>query len=174
MAEKRKMVSAIFRNRLDAEQALDYLHAQGYRDDEINVLMSDKMDWTAASPEEHRTGAGPHVAEGAGVGGAIGTAIGAAAAGIAAIGTSIAIPGLGLLVAGPIAAGLAGAGVGAVTGGTIGALVGLGMDAPNAEAWNEAIRRGAVALGVYPRNKDDVSRLEDKFREFNGESVCYC
>ena len=48
-------------------------------------------------------------------------------AAIAAIGTSLVIPGLGLVVAGPLAAALAGAGAGGTAGGLIGALVGHGM-----------------------------------------------
>lgn len=43
---------------------------------------------------------GNKAAEGAGVGGAIGGTLGGLAAAIAAIGTSLAIPGLGLIVAG--------------------------------------------------------------------------
>jgi hypothetical protein len=61
--------------------------------------------------------------ESAGVGGAIGVTAGATLATVAAIGTSIAIPGLGVVIAGPIAAALAGAGAGGLTGGIIGALI---------------------------------------------------
>jgi len=61
--------------------------------------------------------------ESAGVGGAIGVTAGATLATVAAIGRSIAIPGLGVVIAGPIAAALAGAGAGGLTGGIIGALI---------------------------------------------------
>ena len=44
-----------------------------------------------------------------------------------AVGSTIAVPGLGLVVAGPIAAALAGAGAGAAAGGLIGAMVGAGI-----------------------------------------------
>ena len=47
---------------------------------------------------------GSKAAEGAGVGGAIGGTVGAILAAIAAVGTTIAIPGLGLVIAGPLAA----------------------------------------------------------------------
>jgi len=50
--------------------------------------------------------------EGAGKGAAIGGTVGATLAAIAAIGTSVALPGIGLLIAGPLAAGIAGAGAG--------------------------------------------------------------
>jgi hypothetical protein len=174
MADKRLLVSAVFRDRLDAEQALDYLRGLGYSDDDINVLMSDKMHaMFNARPHEGEHGPKRNVAEGMGVGGAIGTALGAAAAGLAAIGTTIALPGLGILVAGPIAAALAGAGAGAVTGGVIGAFVGLGINEQNAEVWQEALREGGIVIGVHPRSTEDVPRIQAKFREFHGESVVY-
>ena len=44
-------------------------------------------------------------------------------AAVAAAGTSLAIPGLGVVIAGPLAAALAGAGAGAATGGLLGAQV---------------------------------------------------
>jgi hypothetical protein len=178
MAKDQKIVTAVFRDRFDAERAFDYLRGRGYLDSEINVLMSDKTR-SAFYPSGMGGEGGKHEAgtlatEGMGVGGAIGTAVGAAIAAIAAIGTSIAIPGLGLVVAGPLAAALAGGGAGAVTGGLIGALVGAGMTEQNAQAYQEALRNGGVAIGVVPRNSDDADEVQKKFKELNGENVCYC
>jgi hypothetical protein len=175
MPQKKLMVTGVFRKRLDAEQAFEYLNQIGYRDSEMNVLMSDKPPTTEEplSPAEERIGTTGHAAEGAGVGGAIGTVVGATAAGIAAIGTSLAIPGLGLIIAGPVAAALAGAGVGAVTGGVIGALAGTGVTEQNAEAYMAALREGGVVIGVVPHSTDDIQAIEKKFKELNGESVCY-
>ena len=64
---------------------------------------------------------------GAGIGGAIGSTVGAIIAAVAAVGTSLALPGLGLVIAGPLAAAIAGAGAGAAGDGLIGARVG-GME----------------------------------------------
>jgi hypothetical protein len=181
MAERKKMVHAVFRDRYDAERAFDFLYARGYRDSDINVLMSDKTRSTyytstamGKKAEETKHKAGTLATEGMGVGGAIGTAVGATLGAVAAIGTSLAIPGLGLVVAGPIAAALAGGGAGAVTGGLIGALVGSGMTEQNAQAYEEALRNGGVALAVAPRNDDDADAVEKKFKELNGENVCCC
>jgi hypothetical protein len=168
------MVSALFADRADAQAAHGWLIDQGYQADEINVLMSDA---TRTHYAEHAPrapiSANTHAADGMGIGGAIGTAVGATLAAVAAIGTSLALPGLGLLVAGPLAAALAGGGAGAVTGGLIGLLVGLGIPEQNAEAYQEALREGGVILGVAPR-EDDADRIEEQFRKFNGEAICYC
>jgi hypothetical protein len=174
--EQKKLVHAVFRDRFDAERAFDYLHTKGYLDSEINVLMSDKTRSTyyPASQEKEKHEAGSLATEGMGVGGAIGTAVGATLGAIAAIGTSVAIPGLGLVIAGPIAAALAGGGAGAVTGGLIGTLVGAGMTEQNAKAYEEALRNGGLAIGVVPHSDEDAGVIEKKFREYNGENVCYC
>lgn len=173
MTDRRKIVTGVFRNRIDAERAFDYLHAHGYSDSEIDVLMSDK---TRASyyPASEKHEAGTMAQEGMGIGGAIGTAVGAALGAVVAIGTSIAIPGLGLVVAGPIAAALAGGGAGAATGGLIGLLVGAGITDENAQAYQEALRRGGTVIGVCPHNDDHASMIQKKFKDLNGENVCYC
>jgi hypothetical protein len=177
MAEKnQKMVVAVFRDRNDSEQAFDYLYHLGYSDRDINVLMSDKTrtTWYPEREGETRHKAGTRAEEGMGLGGAIGTALGATLAAVAAIGTSIAIPGLGLVIAGPIAAAFAGAGAGAVTGGFLGALVGAGFIQQDAEAYEEALRNGGIVIGVVPTNRDHANAIEQRFKELNGENVCYC
>ena len=177
MADRKKMVHAVFRDRYDAERAFDFLYARGYRDSDVNVLMSDRTRTTfypATSKDESKHPAGTLATEGMGVGGAIGTAVGATLGAIAAIGTAVAIPGLGLVVAGPIAAALAGGGAGAVTGGLIGALVGAGMTEQNAQAYEEALRNGGVALAVVPHNDDDADDIEERCKQLGGENVCYC
>src|SRR5437763_9383576 len=113
------------RYRSDPDMPFDYPRARGYSNNEINVLMSDKTRSSFLSTVgEDKHEAGSLAAEGMGIGGAVGTAVGATIAAVAAIGTSVAIPGLGLVIAGPLAAGLAGGGAGAVAGGLIGALFG--------------------------------------------------
>src|SRR5262245_37910116 len=173
--QRKKMVTGVFRDRYDAERAFDYRHTAGYLDSEVNVLMSDRTRASYYPGQQHeRYEAGTMATEGMGVGGAIGTAVGATLAAVAAIGTSIAIPGLGLVVAGPLAAALAGGGAGAVAGGLVGALVGWGIPEQNAEAYSAALREGGVVLGVVPRNNDDASAIKDEFQKLNGDNVCYC
>jgi hypothetical protein len=175
MATKRKMVTAVFRDPVNAQRAHDALRRRGYTDTEINVLMSDKTRSTYFSGEEPGSiKAGTMATEGMGVGGAIGTALGAAVAAIAAIGSNLFLPGLGLVVAGPLAAAFAGGGAGAVAGGLIGALVGAGIPEENAKAYHEALREGGVVIGVVPHNKDDANAVEKEFRELKGDDVCYC
>src|SRR5262245_58655490 len=98
MDQKKQMVTAAFRNQVDAERAFDALRALGYLDSEIDVLMSDKTrrSWYAQPGQKHE--AGSMMAEGMAAGGAVGTAVGAALGAVAAIGTTLALPGLGVIV----------------------------------------------------------------------------
>ena len=60
------------------------------------------------------------------------------------LGTSLVIPGLGLIIAGPLAAGLAGAGAGGITGGLIGALVGSGIPEDRAKIYEDGKLNGTM------------------------------
>lgn len=177
MATKQKMVTAVFRDPVNAQRAHDALRRRGYTDNEINVLMSDKTRSTYFSGQEAGSiKAGTMGVEGMGVGGAIGTAVGATIAALVAIGTTLAIPLTGgtiLLVAGPLAAALAGGGAGAVAGGLIGGLVGLGIPEENATAYHEALREGGVVIGVHPHSDDDASEIKREFKDMHGDNVCY-
>ena len=176
-SKKESMVSAVFRDRIQAQKAHDWLLDHGYTSSEINVLMSDKTRATyyaEVGDDEGRMNVGNQATEGMAIGGAIGTAVGASIAAVMAIGTSIAIPGLGLIVAGPLAAALAGGGAGAVAGGTIGGLVGLGIPESNVSAYEAALREGGVVLGVVPHSAEDGSHVKTFFEKNGGENVCYC
>lgn len=176
MAQSRareKMVTAVFRDRAKAQMAYSWLLKQGYNPHDVHVLMSEGTRTYFAEHDEPIE-ASLHVAEGASVGGAVGTAIGATLGAVAAMGTSIAIPGLGLLIAGPLAAALAGGGAGAVAGGLIGALVGLGIPESNVKAYEEALREGGVVIGVQPKTKDDGKRIQQYFETVKADNVCYC
>src|SRR5436190_14874612 len=90
---RKKMVTAVFRDRYNAELAFEALRRRGYRDTEINVLMSESTRATYYSnKEEGKMSSGSKVGEGAAVGGAVGTAVGAGIAAVLAIGTTVAIP----------------------------------------------------------------------------------
>jgi hypothetical protein len=166
------MVTGMFRDRESTEKAYRALHERGYTKDEINLIMSDETRKKHFSGDDVKdTEIGTKAAEGAGKGSAIGGTIGAVAGVIAAIGTSLVIPGLGVLIAGPIAAGLAGAGAGGIAGGIIGALVGSGIPEARAKLYESGIKNGNVVLGVRPRNAEDAKYFEENWRNNKGEEI---
>lgn len=161
---KKHILTGMFRDRASAERAYNNMYERGYRDEDINIMMSDdtrKKYFSNNSDNGEETNFGNKALEGAGTGTAIGGAIGATAGIIAALGTSIAIPGLGLIIAGPLVAGLAGAGAGGVTGGLIGALVGAGIPEDRAKKYEQGIKEGHIVMGVRPKNETDASYIEN-------------
>ncbi|MGI4822378.1 MAG: hypothetical protein ACRYFV_14300 [Janthinobacterium lividum] len=163
--------SGIFRDRSSAEKAYQSLHERGYGKDDVNLLMSDDTRKTHFGEDSAHTELGDKAMEGAGVGSAIGGTAGAIIGAIAAIGTSVALPGLGLIIAGPLAAALAGAGAGGLTGGLVGALVGSGIPEEHAAEYEEGIKNGGIVMGVKPRNAEDAKYFEDQFRSNNADKV---
>lgn len=169
--KRSSMVTGLFRDRESAEQAYGSLTTRGYTKDDVNLLMSDDTRKKHFTDDGRETEIGNKALEGAGTGAAIGGTIGATLAAIAAIGTTLALPGLGLLIAGPIAAGLAGAGAGGATGGIIGALVGAGIPEERVKRYEEGIKNGGIVMGVTPRSDDDALYFEQEWKRNRGEDV---
>ncbi len=157
-------VSGLFKDRESAESAYLSLVERGYGTDDVNILMSEETRKRYFGGETRETALGDKALEGAGIGSAIGGTTGAVLAAIAAIGTNVIIPGLGLTISGPLAAALAGGGAGSLTGGLIGALVGAGIPEERARVYDEGIRRGDIYLGVNPRNEDDAAHFEREWK----------
>ena len=157
-------VSKVFRTRDEADLAYNDLVKQGYTQDEINVMMSDRTRDTHFSKDLHHDSAlGDKVADNAGTGSLIGGGIGAVVGAIAAIGSNVLLPGLGLIIAGPLAAGLVGAGAGAATGGLIGALTGMGVPEEEATRYRDDIKEGGIYMGYKPRNENDARSTYDRW-----------
>jgi hypothetical protein len=147
------------------------LHERGYTKDDINLVMSGETRKKHFSCDVKETEIGTKAAEGAGKGSAIGSTVGAITGVVLALGTSLVIPGLGLIVAGPIAAGLAGAGAGGITGGIIGALIGSGIPEERAKLYESGFKNGNIVMVVHQRNDEDAKYLENNWRTNQGEEI---
>ena len=165
------MVTGLFHDRESAERAYGSLEQRGYGKDDVNLVMSDETRNKHFVVDNRETELGNKALKGAGTGAAIGGTVGATLAAIAAVGTTLALPGLGLLVAGPIAAALAGAGAGGATGGLIGLLVGAGIPEERVKDYEEGIKKGGIVMGVTPRNSEDAQYFEQEWKKNRGEEV---
>src|SRR5688572_20030091 len=92
-----RMVTGLFPDRASAERAYSSISTRGYTKDDVNLMMSDDARKTHFKDSD--TELGSKAAEGAGIGAGIGGTIGAVLAGIAAVGTTLVLPGVGLVVA---------------------------------------------------------------------------
>jgi len=119
MAGKNTAVYGIYANRGLAENAVDRLLAQGFRNEDISVMLQDNVGTKDFAHEKHTK-----APEGTAAGAAAGATVGGTLGLLAGVG-ALAIPGLGpFIAAGPIMATLAGMGSGGLVGGVVGALVG--------------------------------------------------
>jgi hypothetical protein len=165
------ILTGLFSDKESSEGAYRSLRDRGYSDDEINVIMSEdtRKKWYNNDEDSEL---GTKAAEGTGYGSAIGGTLGAIIGGISAIGTNLVLPGLGLIVWGPIAAALAGAGAGGVTGGLIGALVGWGIPEDRARAYETGVKNGGTVLGVTPRSDEDAEFFENEWKtNYRGQDI---
>ena len=164
------MMTGLFRDRESTEGAYQSLRERGYSDDEINVMMSD--DTRKKYYGDGDSEVGNNALEGAGVGAIAGGTLGAILGGVATVTSNLIFPGLGLVLAGPIAAALAGAGAGAITGGVGGALIGWGIPEETAKHYENGIREGGTVVGVTPRSSDDADYFENEWRDrYRGEYI---
>jgi uncharacterized membrane protein len=142
MAEPKPIVG-LFDDVSDAHDLIRELIDFVIKGDDISLIMNN----ADGSP---MTDEGNSVAIGAGVGSLGGLLVGL---------TAIALPGIGPVIgAGWVATALISAGVGAVTGGLIGGLTGVGVPDYRAEYYAEGVRRGGALVVV--RNAGD---LADRF-----------
>jgi hypothetical protein len=171
LGNKKPLLTGMFSDRESAEKAYGTLHERGYTSEDVNLIMSDETRRKHFAHDHGNSELGTKAMEGLGTGSAIGGTIGAIAGIVAAIGTSIVLPGLGLVIAGPIAAGLAGAGAGGITGGIIGALVGWGIPEDRAKRYASGLKEGKIVMGVHPKNEEDARHLENTWRTHRAEDI---
>jgi uncharacterized protein (TIGR02271 family) len=145
-----KTVVGLFDDRAAAQDAVRELTAGGFRGDEVSVV-SKKPDGKGVEVEYVEEDGHKQIedmAKGAGAG----AAIGGAAALLLSL-TALSIPGIGpVLAAGPLAALIAGGGIGATAGGLVSGLTRLGLGDEEAHTYAEGLKRGGTLVTV---NTDD-------------------
>ena len=143
-------VAGIFDNAIHANSALSSLLDADFKKEDISIIVSDNVKHVIfpAPVDDESTRSTKGGAAGALFGGAAGALI----AGLTAVG-SIAIPGLGLAVAGPMIAILAGAGTGAAIGGLSGALISAGFAVDEAKKYEEEVKAGKAVVIVYTNDE---------------------
>jgi len=151
--------TGLFSNRDSADKAVNDLRALGFEPTDISVVMNND------TRERHLLNQkGNNAVEGLAAGAAVGGTLTAIVAGLMATGTIAAVAATGgaaaPLLAGPIAAALAGAGAGGLGGGVIGALVGAGVPKETAHQYDSAINDGSILIGVNAHGREkEIERL---------------
>jgi uncharacterized membrane protein len=148
-------VTAVYKTRAGAEEALRRMEVIGIADNQISILSSDETRGKAFEIEK-----GSKTDEGFAAGATMGGLVGAVIAGVLSAG-AIAIPGMNLVVSGYLISALAGLGAGAATGGLIGALVGAGFEENEAKFYENELREGNILLAVKVRDGDQKKQVKE-------------
>lgn len=159
------IITGTFKSRPEANAAVSRLLASGFPERDISVLMSD-----ATKGREFSVETKSKMSEGAAVGGVSGGALGAIVAGLAAVG-ALAIPGVGILAAGPVVAALAGMAAGGAAGGAVGALIGLGIPEHQAKIYADELKNGGILIGVHTDSSERAELARDVFRGMDVQAV---
>jgi hypothetical protein len=138
-------VVGIFETRTEAESAIQRLKESGIAPDAISIAMKDVRE---SGDLVDSTGVHDLSGEGATAGAVSGAAVGSLI-GLALVGSTFVLPGVGtFLIGGPLAAALAGAGIGAASGGLLGALIGAGIPEAEAEHYATGIEQGHILIST--------------------------
>ena len=156
----RRTVIGVFDRFQQADEAAAALHAAGFGEEDISVVRQEEGSAPAVSADETKANAG--VVTGVSVGAVIGGALGLAA---------LAIPGLGLVVAGPLAAALGGAVAGGALGALAGSFAGLGVPTEQAKEYEQAVRSGGVVVAVKTPDEESAQRATELLGRFGARSA---
>jgi len=166
MTNNRHTVVGVFDGPNHAEQALNGLKNAGFTPEQVSVVAKESSE---TRQMVGNTGMGD--GEAAGSGAVAGTVIGGIAGWLFGI-SALAIPGIGPIVgAGIIGTTLAGAGIGAATGGLIGALTAEGVDEADAKGYEENVRQGSILLTAHAMSNEQEQQAREIFNSVSGGSV---
>jgi Protein of unknown function (DUF3341) len=166
MAGKNTAAFGIYKTRAGAENAVEALRQEQFRNTDISVMLPENQG-TKDFAHEKNTKAPEGAATGAGSGALVGGTLGW----LAGIG-ALAIPGLGpFIAAGPIMAALAGAGVGGAVGGLTGALVGMGIPEYEAKRYEGRVKEGGILLSVHCDDSKWTKKAKEILERTGAEDV---
>ena len=160
-----KTVSGVLSSEHKIEELLEALNNGGVNRDQIDIIMSDKTrdQYTSLSKENKAP-------EGASLGGVSGGILGGIIGGLTMAG-SLLIPGVNLLVSGPIIGALAGTAAGAAAGGFVGALVGLGIPEFEAKAYQKELEAEGNVLVVAHVVSENVPEVQKCFKQYGAKET---
>jgi len=165
------MVTGLFKDSKSVDRAYQSVARRGYGTGDINVVMSDDTRKRYFSDDRHiNNEQGSKAAEGGELGGPIGGTIGTIIPALIAVGV-VALPGLGLVLAGPLAVALAAAGAAGVAVGLIGALSDWGIPEERVQQYQAGINDGGILMGVKPRSDEDARHIKQQWEAIGGQHV---
>jgi len=168
---KTKTHAALFADKTSAEAAYNAAIQRGLLPENVNIVMSAATRKKYYPTTVVKTEAGDKSVEGLAVGGAVGGTVLGVIGAVVALSSTIVVPGLGLVIAGPLAAGLIGAGAGSIAGGFVGALIGAGIPQEHAAIFENGVKKGDILISVTSDNLDDEDALIADWKKFKARDI---
>jgi hypothetical protein len=164
------MVTGLFADGDSVERAYEAVVERGYDRGDVNAVMSDDTRRRLLSEDPQvEADLGRKSNEGGELGGPTGGRIGILISIVAAVGASLALP--GLVVAGPLAVALASAGAAGAAAGLIGVLADWGIPEQRVREYEAGVHDGGILVSVKARNDDDARYIEQRWRALGGTHV---
>ena len=165
-------VTAVFEGPEAIERAYEVAVARGYEIGDVNVVMSEETRRQYYSkPGEIKSEIAKKSVEGGELGGPTGGRIGIAISIAAAVGAAIAVPGLGFVMAGPLAVAAASAGAAGLAAGLLGAIAHWGLPQTRVSEYEAEITDGHVLIGVQTRSVDDARAIAREWEAIGGRHI---
>ena len=162
----------MFSDGQSAERAYQACVERGYATGEVNVVMSEETRKRLISDGSGTTTQLAHrEAEGGELGGPTGGRVEILVTIFAAVGAALALPALGFVVAGPIAAALAGAGAAGLAAGLIGTLGDWGIPQEGVRLYETGIKDGGILMMVEARSDEDARQIAQQWKAVGGRDV---
>ncbi|OCA87692.1 low temperature-induced protein [Bacillus sp. FJAT-27225] len=164
---EKQIIGGVFDSQEEAVLAIETLKAKGFEPNNLSVFAKnddivDEIELrTDVEPVDGDKNPTKKIGKGFGIGAGTGGVIGGITGLIAEIGL-LAIPGIGpLAAAGPLAATLTGAAVGATGGGIVGALTGAGIPENDAEEYEKFVKEGNILIfaEVEEHQRQDIQNV---------------
>ena len=169
-----RRVTGLFSDGQSAESAYQACARRGYETGDVNVVMSEE---TRKRLIHDGSGTTTHLAqrdaEGGELGGPTGGRVEILVTIFAAVGAALALPALGFVVAGPIAAALASAGAAGVAAGLIGTLGDWGIPQEGVRLYETGIRDGGILMMVEARSDEDARQIAQQWKAAGGRDVAF-
>ena len=145
---------------------------RGYAMDEVNVVMSeDTRQRLLSDDSETTTQLARREAEGGELGGPSGGRVEMLVTIFAAVGAALALPALGFVLAGPIAASLASAGAAGLLAGLIGTLGDWGIPQERIRRYEAGVKEGGILMMVEARSDQDALQIGQQWKAIGGRDV---
>ena len=163
-----KLRVALFKDKISADTAYSAALKRGYKTKDIYVIMSHETKQKYFKKPHVQSKENDKSMEGLALDGALDRAVSGVIGSVVALNTTITIPSLGLVIAGPLATDLMVTGT--LVDGLTDALKEAGLSEEQAKIYEKSIKGGDILMGITSYSDEDDELLED-WKKYNGQEI---